>query len=95
MKNYQKQKENINQQFQNLLTDARGLLCKISCNNKIELQANGVTVSMIDPYGDGGEESDVISLSDGEIELENGSKFYVEEVTNLTDLNWLLAAIDE
>ena len=94
MKNFQKQKENINQQFQTLLTDARGLLYKISKNNEIEFQANGVTVSMIDPYSDG-EESDILTLNNGEIELENGSKFYVDEVTNLTDLNWLLAAIDE
>ncbi|MDP2692755.1 MAG: hypothetical protein Q8O88_03910 [bacterium] len=95
MKNYQKKKDKAVKDFYKLLNEARKLVKNISKNNKIELEANGVTFVMIDPFDDDGFLSDVVSVENGDIELENGSIVNVNDVTNLTDLIGLLETIDE
>ena len=90
---YQSEKNKTVGKFYELLKDARELLVEVSTGNKIELQKNGVTFSMIDPFGDG-ELSDVLSIQEGAIELENGTNAHVSDVTNLTDLIGLIETID-
>ena len=80
--------------FNDLLKNTRQLLVDITKGEKIELQANGVTFVMIDPFSDETELSDVISIEDGVIELENGTTANVTDVTNLTDLIGLLDVIE-
>lgn len=95
LKDYLKRKDKALKIFDDLLNETRDLVRMISKNNKIELQANGVTFSMIDPFADYGELSDVISIEDGVISLENGSEVGVNDVTNVTDLIGLLDVIEE
>lgn len=91
---YGRMKAHALKTFDELLDNARELLISISFNNLIELQAEGVTFSMIDPFSDS-ELSDVISIKDGNIVLENGSEVSVNDVTNVNDLIGLLGVIDE
>lgn len=95
MENYSERKSNVVAVFYNALDEARKLLADISSNNKIELQANGVTFVMIDPMGDDCELSDVISIENGIVELENGTTADVQDFTNLTDLIGLIETIEE
>ena len=86
-------KANVLQKFDILLDEARNYLAEISKDHKIELQ---VDIAIIDPFGDdGGELSNVISIENGNIELENGTVAKVVDVTNLTDLIGLIDVIDE
>lgn len=95
MENYSERKSNVVAVFYNALDESRKLIADISSNNRIELRANGVTFSMIDPFGDEIELSDVISVENGVIELENGTEADVNDFSNLTDLIGLIEVIEE
>lgn len=95
MENYSERKSNVVAVFYNALDEARKLIADISSNNRINLRANGVTFSMIDPFGDEIELSEVIRVQNGIIELENGTLSDVNGFSNLTDLIGLIEVIEE